>query len=59
MRSIRDLFPDAWQWYDLQLGFVLNPLNWELSYTNYGFGARILKTGPLSFFLLTGSKDEH
>lgn len=56
MRSIRDLFPDTWQWYDLQLGFVMNPLNWELEYTNYGFGARNLKVGPFSFFLLTGSK---
>lgn len=49
--SIREKY-ERLRWYDLQFGFVLNPLNWQLESSAYGHGVRKLCLGPFSVLLI-------
>ena len=41
-------------WYDIQVTFILNPLNWQLEHYKGGYGVDIFKVGPLSVMVIHG-----
>lgn len=45
---------NSYEWYDIHVTFILNPLNWTIKYTTY-FKVKQIKFGPVSVTLYYGS----
>lgn len=42
------------RWWDLQVTFTFNPLNWGIQNEKYGNGVRVVAFGPLQAMILYG-----
>ena len=41
-------------YYDIQITWTLNPLNWEVSYFKYDFNLRHVEFGPIRVLIYSG-----